>query len=51
MNISAFGYKSYNPLKEVARKYCSEVYIIGGAVKAGSALYATKDGYEAGLTV
>ncbi|MDF2871884.1 MAG: NADH:flavin oxidoreductase [Anaerocolumna sp.] len=49
--VSAFGYKAYNPLEEMAKKYCSEVYVIGGAVKAGSALHATKDGYEAGLAV
>lgn len=49
--VSAFGYKAYNPLEEIAKKYCSEVYVIGGAVKAGSALHATKDGYEAGLAV
>ncbi len=49
--VSAFGYKSYNPLEEAAKKYCGEVHVIGGAVKAGSALHATKDGYEAGLMV
>ncbi|MBU3200351.1 FAD-dependent oxidoreductase [Clostridium estertheticum] len=49
--ISAFGYKSYNPLEEVAKKYSSEVHVIGGAIKAASALHATKDGYAAGLVV
>ena len=49
--VSAFGYKSYNPLEEVAKKYCSEVYVVGGAIKASSALCATRDGYEAGLAV
>lgn len=49
--ISAFGYQSYNPLEEIANKNCSEVYVIGGAVKAGNAITATKEGYEAGLKV
>lgn len=49
--ISAFGYKSYNPLEEAAKKCCGEIHVIGGAVKAASALHATKDGYEAGLAV
>ncbi len=49
--VSAFGYRSFNPLEEVARKYCGEVHVIGGAVKAASALHATKDGYEAGLAI
>ncbi|MDF2887832.1 MAG: NADH:flavin oxidoreductase [Lacrimispora sp.] len=49
--VSAFGYKSFNPLEEIAKKYCGDVHVIGGAVKASSALHATKDGYEAGLEV
>lgn len=49
--VAAFGYKAYDPLKEIAEKYCKEVYVIGGAVKAGSAIPATKDGLEAGLRV
>ena len=47
--ISAFGYKSYNPLEEIARKYCHEVYVIGGAKQAGGAIPATKEGLEVGL--
>lgn len=49
MVVSAFGYKSYNPLEEMARNNCKEVYVIGGAVKAGSAIPATKEGLEVGL--
>lgn len=49
--VSAFGYRAYNPLEELARKYCSDVHVIGCAVKAGNALTATKEGYEAGLSV
>ena len=49
--VSAFGYKSYNPLEESARKYCANVAVIGGAVKAGNALTAAKEGYEAALAL
>lgn len=47
--VSAFGYKAYNPLEKIARELCEEVYTIGSAIKAGNALVATKEGYEAGL--
>ena len=47
--ISAFGYQAYNPLEAIARSHCGEVYVIGGAVKAGNASTATKEGYETGL--
>lgn len=47
--VSAFGYKAYNPLQEIAEANCSEVYTVGSAVKAGNALVAIKEGYEAGL--
>lgn len=47
--ISAFGYKAYNPLEDIAKKNCSETYVIGGAVKAGNAITATREGYEIGL--
>ncbi len=49
--ISAFGYKAYNPLEETAKSLCSEVYLVGSAVKAGNALTATREGFEAGLKV
>ena len=49
--VSAFGYKAYNPLEEIAKKYYVEVYTVGGAVKAGNAIAATKEGYEAGLKI
>lgn len=47
--ISAFGYKAYNPLEEIAKKYSKEVYIAGGAIKAGNAITATKEGYDIGM--
>ncbi len=49
--VSGFGYKAYNPLEEIARKYCDDVQVVGSAVKAGNALVATKEGYEAGLKI
>ena len=49
--VSAFGYKAYNPLEETARKYCSNVQVIGCAVKAGNALTAVREGYEAALAL
>ena len=49
--VSAFGYKSYNPLEETARKLCDNVQVIGGAVKAGNALVAIKEGYDAALAL
>lgn len=47
--VSAFGYKAYNPLEEIAKQHCDEVYVIGGAVKAGNAILATREGLEVGL--
>ncbi len=49
--ISAFGYKAYNPLEEAARKHCDNVQVVGCAVKAGNALVASREGYEAGLAI
>ena len=49
--VSAFGYKAYNPLEEAARKYCSNVQVVGCAVKAGNALVAIREGYEAALAL
>ena len=49
--ISAFGYSSYNPLEEIARTHCDNVQVVGCAVKAGNALVAGREGYEAGLAV
>ena len=49
--VSAFGYKAYNPLEEAVRKTCGEVYVVGCAVKAGNALIAIKEGYEAALAL
>jgi len=47
--VSAFGYKAYNPLEEIAKKYTDEVYVIGSAIKAGNVATATKEGYAAAL--
>ena len=49
--VSAFGYKAYNPLEEIAKKYCDHVNVIGCAVKAGNALTAIREGYEAALAL
>ena len=49
--VSAFGYKAYNPLEEAARKYCDNVQVVGCAVKAGNALTAIREGYEAALAL
>lgn len=49
--VSAFGYKAYNPLEEVARAHCADVQVIGCAVKAGNAVVASREGYEAGLAI
>ena len=49
--VSAFGYKAYNPLEEAARKYCDNVKVVGCAVKAGNALVAVREGYEAALAL
>lgn len=49
--VSAFGYKAYNPLEEIARKYCDNVQVVGCAVKAGNALTAVREGYEAALAI
>ena len=47
--ISAFGYRAYNPLEDIAKKYCDNVQVVGSAVKAGNALTAVKEGYDAAL--
>ena len=47
--VSAFGYKAYNPLQEIAEKLCKEVYTVGSAVKAGNAMVAIKEGYDAAV--
>jgi 2,4-dienoyl-CoA reductase-like NADH-dependent reductase (Old Yellow Enzyme family)/thioredoxin reductase len=49
--ISAFGYRAYNPLAETAKGLCSNVVVIGGAVKAGNALTAMEEGYKAALSL
>lgn len=49
--VSAFGYRNYNPLEEVAKKHCADVHVIGSAVKAGNALTAIREGYDTGLAL
>lgn len=49
--VAGFGYRAYNPLEEAARKHCAHVQVVGGAVKAGNAVTATREGYEAGLAI
>ena len=49
--ISAFGYKAYNPLEDAACKCCDNVQVVGCAVKAGNAVAASREGYEAGLNI
>lgn len=49
--VSAFGYKAYNPLEEAARRHCENVQVVGCAVKAGNAVVASREGYEAGLAI
>lgn len=49
--VSAFGYKAYNPLEEIAKKHCANVHTVGSAVKAGNAMTAIREGYEAALKI
>ena len=49
--VSAFGYRAYNPLEEAAKKHCGNVQVVGCAVKAGNALTAIREGYEAALAL
>lgn len=49
--VSAFGYRAYNPLEDIAKQHCKDVQVIGSAVKAGNALTAIHEGYEAALRI
>ena len=49
--VSAFGYKAYNPLEEAAKKYCADVRTVGSAVKAGNALTAVREAYDAAMSI
>ena len=51
MVVAAFGYKAYNPLEDIAKSLCNQVKVIGSAIKAGNADIATKEGYEAALSL
>lgn len=41
--ILAMGARAYNPLEEAAKSVCSEVYVIGDAVRARDAMAAIED--------
>lgn len=47
--ILSLGVKSYNPLEEVAKSLCGEVYVVGDAEAAGNANHATDTGLAAAL--
>ena len=47
--ILSLGVKSYNPLEEVAKSLCGEVYVVGDAESAGNANHATDTGLAAAL--
>ncbi len=47
--ILSLGVKSYNPLEEIAKSLCSEVYVVGDAEAAGNANHATDTGLVAAL--
>lgn len=49
--VAGFGYRSHNPLEDIARAHCGDIRVVGGAVKAGNAVTAAREGYEAGLAV
>lgn len=49
--VLALGSRAYNPLEETARKYCSQVWVIGDAKRAGQVLKATAEALEAGLSI
>ena len=51
MVVAAFGYKAYIPLEDIAKSLCNQVKVIGSAIKAGNADIATKEGYEAALSL
>lgn len=47
--ILSLGVKSYNPLEEVAKSLCGEVYVVGDVESAGNANHATDTGLAAAL--
>ena len=49
--VSAFGYRAYNPLEEAAKKTCADVKVVGSAVKAGNALTAVREAYDAAMSL
>lgn len=49
--VAGFGYRAHNSLEDIARAHCADVHVVCGAVKAGNAVTAVREGYEAGLAV
>ena len=49
--VSAFGYRAYNPLEEAAKKTSADVKVVGSAVKAGNALTAVHEAYDAAMSL
>lgn len=47
--VAALGYRAYNPLEAQAHQVCSEVYVIGDAVKARNAKFAIYEGAKLGM--
>ncbi|HJB94184.1 MAG TPA: NAD(P)/FAD-dependent oxidoreductase [Candidatus Mediterraneibacter intestinigallinarum] len=49
--VLALGYRSYNPLFEMAKKVYKEVYVIGDALKARNAKFAIYEGAKIGKEI
>ena len=49
--VLAMGTRAYNPLEEIAKNVCGEVYVIGDAKKAGNVYAATHDAMEAAAKI
>lgn len=49
--ILAFGYRPNNILKEEIKDACTDVRVIGGALKTSNALYATREAFEEAITI
>lgn len=49
--VLALGYKPLNQLADSIKEICSDVRIVGGAVKTSNALAATREGFDAGMTI
>lgn len=49
--VLAFGYKPSNELAEELKDVCADVKVIGGSVKTSTALDATRDAFEAVMSI